>query len=99
MVLSYGTHHSPPPNTDCEVAMMRKRTTYYILFFVSALLLTTARLVGAQDMPATIEITWVDTSQYPNVEVYTDPRAADGSQQTGLFLFADRAGLLTEDGS
>jgi hypothetical protein len=61
-------------------------------------LLLAIPLAGAQEMPAEILITGIDTSQFPDMEVYVDTFANDRSQQIGFFLFADTMSF-TEDGS
>lgn len=76
--------------------MRRKRTTYSILFALCMVLLATANPVWGQDLPVRIEVTWVDTSQFPQIEVYVDAFSADGSRHIGLF--ADMV-HFSEDGT
>ena len=76
--------------------MKRIHSTYYSLFFFCTLLFATILSVRAQETPAGINISWVDTSQFPQMEVYLVATAANGGRFPGLF--ADVVELY-EDGA
>jgi hypothetical protein len=77
--------------------MKRLRLGLSVSILFCSLLLAILPAV-AQEMPAEILITGIDTSQFPEMEVYVDTFANDRSQQIGFFLFADTMSF-TEDGS
>jgi hypothetical protein len=60
--------------------------------------LSTILPASAQEMPTEILVTGIETSQFPDMEVYVDTFANDRSQQIGFFLFADSMSF-TEDGT
>ncbi|MBN1318502.1 MAG: VWA domain-containing protein, partial [Anaerolineales bacterium] len=77
--------------------MKYKRISYYILFFLSTLLLFMGvSLVFAQDSPADVKITWVDTSQFPQIQVYLVATSTNSNRYAGLFVDALE---FFEDGS
>lgn len=78
--------------------MKRIRLGLSVPTLISLLLLAPWLPVYAQEMPADLLITGIDTSQFPDMEIYVDTFANDGSQQIGFFLFADSMSF-TEDGS
>ena len=77
--------------------MKRTRIPNYILFFLcTLLLLVIAPAIQAQDTPTGVEITWVDTSQFPQIEVHLVATRPDSGRFGGLFVDALQ---LTEDGT
>lgn len=77
--------------------MRLARIGHYTPFLLCALLVFAVSLaVHAQETPARIHITWVDTSQLPQIEVYVSAVSANGGRYPGLF--ADMLQLF-EDGA
>lgn len=78
--------------------MKRIRLGFLVPILINMLLLASWLPGYAQEMPTEILITGIDSSQFPDMEIYVDTFATDGSQQIGFFLFADSMSF-TEDGS
>jgi hypothetical protein len=77
--------------------MKRIRLGLFVSILFCSLLLAILT-ASAQEMPAEILVTGIDTSEFPEMEVYVDTFANDRSQQIGFFLFADTMSF-TEDGT
>lgn len=76
---------------------MKRTHIYTILFSLCALvILTTISLTHAQDLPVRIEITEVNTDQFPQIDVYVTAVSANGKRFPGLY--ADMVDLF-ENGS
>lgn len=77
--------------------MKRVQLGFPVAVLVCSLLLAISS-AQAQEMPAELMVTGIDTSEFPDMEVYVDTFANDRSQQIGFFLFADTMSF-TEDGT
>jgi hypothetical protein len=66
--------------------MRRTRSTYYIPFLLATLLfLITIPQAYGQEAPDRLEITWVDTDQFPQIDVYVTAYTATGKRFPALF--------------
>ncbi len=65
--------------------MKRICTHYYIPFLLLALLLAPVS-AGAQDSPSRIQISWLDTSHFPQIEVHLIASKPTGGRFQGLFV-------------
>jgi hypothetical protein len=66
--------------------MRRTRSTYYIPFLLATLLfLITIPQAYGQEAPDRLEITWVDTDQFPQIDVYVTAYTSTGKRFPALF--------------
>jgi hypothetical protein len=66
--------------------MRRTHSIYYILFPLATLLfLSTIPQAYGQEAPDRLEITWVDTDQFPQIDVYVTAYTATGKRFPALF--------------
>jgi hypothetical protein len=66
--------------------MRRTHSIYYILFSLATLLfLVTIPQAYGQEAPDRLEITWVDTDQFPQIDVYVTAYTATGKRFPALF--------------